>query len=308
MFKLFANLRMNQFYSNGNIILRNLTKQNGIKNFHSSVKPLQRFKFKPFENSPLRRSNTWKSYNQYYNRTSWDKLKNPLIFTAAFCVGTTLITPYLFEYTPLKIFRQNPQILIWSIIAINGAVFLMWKVPQFQKYTMQYGLLFKDNLQSPWTLLGSAFSHQSFTHLFINMLCFQSFASTLVMVLGVSNFTTMYLNAAVISSFASIAIPVLIGSSLSVASLGASGAIFSVFGTFSYLFPSSPVGFFFIPIPGGAWTLFLGTAAWNAAGCALRWGTFDYAAHLGGSLVGIAYGYYYSKKRKESIRRRRLAF
>ena len=27
---------------------------------------------------------------------------------------------------------------------------------------MKYGILFKDNLQSPWTLLGSAFSHQNF--------------------------------------------------------------------------------------------------------------------------------------------------
>lgn len=162
----------------------------------------------------------------------------------AFFVGTTILTPYLYDHTPLSVLKQYPQALVWGIIAINGAVFLMWRVPQLQRFTMQYAILFKDNIQSPWTLLWSAFSHQSFAHFFINMLCFQSFAVSLVGILGVSNFTIMYLNAAVLSSFASLAIPMFLGSSLAVASLGASGAIFGVFGCFSYLFPASPVGIF----------------------------------------------------------------
>jgi rhomboid-like protein len=66
------------------------------------------------------------------------------------------------------------------------------------------------------------------------------------------------------------------------------------------------VGFFFIPVPGGSWTLFLGTTIWNVVGTVLRWGTFDYAAHLGGSICGLAYGYWYNRKRKEQIRKRRV--
>ena len=62
----------------------------------------------------------------------------------------------------------------------------------------------------------------------------------------------------------------------------------------------------FIPIPGGAWMLFLGTTLWNAAGTVLRWGTFDYAAHLG--IVGIAYGYWYNRKKQIRRRRHRLDF
>ncbi|KAI5966961.1 uncharacterized protein KGF55_000370 [Candida pseudojiufengensis] len=310
--------RRSFFNCNGNLlntIRQQSTKPKDVKILKSSMNPWQRMdmmkrilneQMQQLQNSPLSRSPTWKSYNQYYNRTSWDKLKKPLLFTIAFCVGTTFATPYLIDYTPLSIFKKYPQSIIWTIIGLNGIVFFMWRIPQLQRFTMQYGILFKDNIQSPWTLLGSAFSHQSFAHFAINMLCFQSFAVTLVAVLGVSNFTILYLNSAVISSFASIAIPMLLGSSLSVASLGASGAIFSVFGCFSYLFPASPVGLFFIPVPGGAWVLFLGTVIWNAAGTALRWGTFDYAAHLGGSIVGIAYGYYFNRKRKEQIRKRRL--
>lgn len=320
-FRLFAtNLSLkNHFFSNSNILslsLKNLRQQK-VSSFSSNVQILQS-SFIPFRgyikrtvyeatlNSPFRRGSTWKSYNQFYNRSNWDKLKKPFLFTVAFCVATTLVSPYLFNYTPLAYFKRNPQALLWSIIGINGAVFLMWRIPRLQWFTMKYGILFKDNIQSSWSLLGSAFSHQNFFHFFVNMLALQSFGSTLVAYLGVSNFTTMYLNSAVISSFASLAIPTFLGSSLSVASLGASGAIFSVFGVFSYLFPTAPVGFFFIPIPGGSWTLFLGTTVWNAVGTVLRWGTFDYAAHLGGSIIGLAYGYWYNRKRKEQIRRKRV--
>ncbi|RLV90237.1 Rhomboid protein 1 mitochondrial [Spathaspora sp. JA1] len=175
-----------------------------------------------------------------------------------------------------------------------------------QRYTMQYGIMFKDNLQSVWTMLGSAFSHQSFYHLLFNMFALQSFGSTLCTVLGATNFTILYLNSAVISSFAALAIPTLMRSSLSFATLGASGAVFSVFAAFSYLIPKAPIAIFFFPIPGGAWMLFLGTLAWNAAGTVLKWGVYDYAGHIGGSLVGLAYAYWYTIKRKEQLRKRQL--
>lgn len=175
------------------------------------------------------------------------------------------------------------------------------------RYLSRYGLLVKDNF-SGLAMVGSAFSHQSLSHILINMFVLQSFGSTLISVIGAENFTSLYLNSAVISSFVSILIPVLTRSSLLTASLGASGAIFSVFGAFSYLFPKAPLAFFFIPVPGGAWFLFLATIAYNAAGSVLRWGVHDYAAHLGGSAAGIAYGWYYNKKRKEAVRRRRIAF
>ncbi|KAK6455128.1 uncharacterized protein RJT20DRAFT_129830 [Scheffersomyces xylosifermentans] len=254
------------------------------------------------------RNNTWRQYNRYYNNTNWDKLKRPAIFTALFCIGTTVVTPYLFDYTPLAYLKRNPTAFVYALIAINGGVFLMWKSPQFSRFVHRYGLLVKDRIGSNWAMLGSAFSHQSFMHLFVNMFVLQSFGTTLAVAIGVSNFAVMYLNAAVVSSFISIALPTLMRTSLGVASLGASGAVFALIGTFSYLFPNAPIGFFFIPIPGGAWTLFLGLTGWNLAGTILRWGTYDYAAHLGGSVVGLVYGWWFNKKRKEAMQRRRSAF
>ena len=256
----------------------------------------------------LARNDTWTRYNRYYKNTRWNKLKGPAIFTALFCIGTTIATPYLFDYTPLAYFKRHPSNFVYALIALNGGVFLMWRVPALSRFVHKYAIVVKDRLQTNWAMLGSSFSHQSFMHLFVNMFVLQSFGTSLAVTVGVANFTVLYLNAAVLSSFVSIAIPTLMRSSLASASLGASGAIFAVMGAFSYLFPHAPIGFFFIPIPGGAWTLFLGLTGWNIAGTILRWGTYDYAAHLGGSIVGIFYGWWFNKKRQEAFERRRSSF
>lgn len=130
-----------------------------------------------------------------------------------------------------------------------------------------------------------------------------SFGSSLCGFLGPANFLTMYLNSAVISSFFSLLIPSVLRASLSVGSLGASGAIMSVFGTFSYLFPKASIGLFFVPIPGGAWVVFLASIAVNAAGIVLKWSRYDFSAHLGGCVAGFVYGWWYDRLRREKARR-----
>lgn len=256
----------------------------------------------------LARSQTWSNYNRHYKNDPWNRLKKlrlQALFTAAFCVGSTVLITGLFQYTPLKALNRSPNLLIYSIIALNGAVFIMWKAPQFSRFLTRYGLIVKDNVYSNWSLLGSAFSHQSVGHIMVNMFVLHSFGTSLCAMIGVSNFLIMYLNSAVVSSFVSMLIPTLMRQSMSVASLGASGAIFSVFGTFSYLIPKAPIALFFIPIPGGAWIVFLGSIAYNVAGSFLRWGTHDYAAHLGGCAAGVAYGWWYKRKINDAYRSRR---
>lgn len=247
-------------------------------------------------------NDTWKNYNRYYGRNRWNKLIGPGIFTGIFCVATSFLVPHLFEYAPFKYLKRNPQVLIYSLIGVNGLVFLMWKSPYCTRFLNSYGLLLKEKAQSNWAMLTSAFSHQEFFHLLVNMFVLQSFGIPLCASIGAANFAVMYLNSAVLSSFASLLIPILARTATGYASLGASGAVFSIFGAFSYLFPKAAVAFFFIPIPGGAWVLFLGSLIWNVAGVALRWGRYDYAAHIGGCLAGIYYGWQFDKKRQERIR------
>ena len=248
-----------------------------------------------------RHSDTWARYNKHYgrNKINWRTLRNPAIFTVSFCAGTTLAVPYLFQIPPFSVFKRNPNALVFTLIGLNVAGFLAWKSPVGSRYMARYGLLVKDNVASVFSLLGSAFSHQEGMHLLFNMLMLYSFGSTLCGYVGASNFLTMYLNSAVLSSFVSLALPIVTRSSMLIASLGASGAIFSVFGAFSYLFPRSAIAFFFLPIPGGAWFAFLGTMAFNVAGLFMKWGRYDYAAHLGGCLAGIGYGWWFDKKRSQ---------
>lgn len=130
-----------------------------------------------------------------------------------------------------------------------------------------------------------------------------SFGSSICGFLGASNFLTMYLNSAVVSSFFSLLIPTALRASLSVGSLGASGALMSVFGTFAYLFPKANIGLFFVPIPGGAWFVFLASVAVNAAGIVLKWSRYDFSAHLGGCVAGVAYGWWYDRLRRERMKR-----
>lgn len=272
------------------------------------IKPLRSSFFPSLPKSPLRSYTTWSSYNKHYgrNKINWTLLRKPALFTAAFCAATTVAVPYLFQLPPFSFFRRNPNALVFTIIGANVLGFLAWKTPQGSRFMARYGLLVKDNVRSIYSLVGSAFSHQEGMHLLFNMLMLYSFGSTLCAYVGAANFTTMYLNSAVLSSFVSLAVPVVMRSSLQIASLGASGAIFSVFGAFSYLFPKTAIALFFIPVPGGAWFAFIGSAAFNVAGIVMKWGRYDYAAHLGGCVAGVAYGWWYDRKRAEVRLRRQV--
>ncbi|ANZ77544.1 BA75_04603T0 [Komagataella pastoris] len=246
--------------------------------------------------------------------SSWSRgsnsanLKTAALFSLVFCVGTTFATPYLMKYTPLAFFNKNPSLLVYSLIGINAAVFALWKAPQYWRVLSRYGLLEKDARFNKWSMIGSAFSHQDFWHIGMNMLALYSFGTTVASYVGASNFLIMYLNGAVLSSFASLAYPVLAGVSSMGASLGASGALFAILGSFSYLFPYAKILLFVFPVPGGAWIAFLASIGWNLCGCVFRWGSFDYAAHLGGSIVGIFYGWLIDQRRKEFKRNNRTVW
>lgn len=314
-----------EFFSMSRFVLPRLT---GTNIWHSSTPIKQLIRSNTFKQSSLRfprqhiqltsfnssirtfstnasLKNTWNNYRNHYRQNQFKKLTGPAIFTLLFCTGTTFLVPYLFDHTPLSVLKRNPKTIVYGIIALNGIVFLLWKNLRFLKPLTKYGLLVKDNVYSNWSLLGAAFSHQDFMHLFVNMFVLQSFGATLCGIVGAPYFLVLYLNSAVISSFVLILIPTLARTSLAVGSLGASGAVFSVVGAFSYLIPKAAIAFFFIPIPGGAWFAFIASVGFNLAGLVSRWGAYDYAAHLGGSLAGVVYGYLISQKIKQKRQRAR---
>lgn len=270
------------------------------KSFKQSV-PRQTIQIKEFHSTGMVK---FIRVSNYHYKNNWDTLKRGAIFSGIFIIGTTLVTPYLFQLPPFNHFAKHPSHLVYGLIGLNVAVFGVWQLPKYWRLLNRYALLEKNSMYSSWSVIGSAFSHQEFWHLGVNMLALYSFGTSLAGMLGASNFTQLYLNSAAIASLASIAYPIIFKIPVTAPSLGASGALFGVFGAFSYLVPTAKIMLFVFPIPGGAWVAFLGSAVWNAAGCFMRWGSFDYAAHFGGSIAGVAYGWYFSKKFREARERR----
>lgn len=217
-------------------------------------------------------------------------------------------TNIIFQYVPpFSYFKDKPRQLVYTIIGCNLIIFTMWQIPKFYPFLAKYMLLQKISsrqISNPWSVIGSAFSHQESWHLGMNMLALWSFGTSLATMLGPSTFFNLYLNSAIMGSIFSLWYPTIFQLARSSASLGASSALFGVFGCFAYLIPNANIMLFVFPIPGGAWVAFLGSIIWNGAGCILKWGSFDYAAHLGGSLIGVLYGYLIKKRAEE--RRDRL--
>ncbi|OUM53460.1 hypothetical protein BVG19_g2742 [[Candida] boidinii] len=305
----FNNLKQN--------ITKNLTKANSNISHKKDSILKSSFLLSPFKNNNNIKSKpfnflsnrSYATHNELRSRLQRRRrqemmgpLLKPLIFTVVFTVGTFLVSPLLFNYTPLSHFKTHKTHLMYTIMALNAVVFGLWRlapsVNTLYPYLYKFFVLSHNptTIRTQWSLLLSSFSHQEFFHFLVNMGCFYSFSMTMINVLGVDNFTSLYLSSGVISSFASLAFSSLTSIGLYGSSVGASGAISAVFASFSVLFPKAGVSFFVFPIPGGAQTALLLFTAYNLAGCILKWGTFDYAAHLGGTVVGVLYGYYLANK------------
>lgn len=252
----------------------------------------------------------------YRSETNYNNVQNnivkPFIFATIFTVATYFIVPFLFEYTPLSYFKKHPSHLVWTILGLNAAVFGLWQIrysnTTIYKMLEKYFIMDRSALtrRSNLSLILSSFSHQEPFHLLVNMGCLYSFSGTMISMLGVPGFASLYLISGVWASFFSLAYSQVFR--YFGRSLGASGSIAGVFTAFATMFPKAGIAFFFIPIPGGASVAAGLFALYNIAGCLMRWGSFDYAAHLGGMWVGLLWGFFLKWKieREEQERRDRL--
>lgn len=241
------------------------------------------------------RSSQWSRY--------WKMFQYPIYFSLGVVAFNSIILPILFHNPLGATFRRRPELVVYGIIGLNLVGFLAWKSRRGSQFMYRYGLLHKDSHFNNWSMLGSAFSHQDVFHLGINMYVLYQFGGPLAQWLGAERFLKIYLDGAVLASLGSLILPVLFGVFSGIPSLGASGAVFTLFGLFSCLNPNAGVGIIFIPIYFPALYVFLGTSVWNAAGLVLRWGRFDYACHLAGSAVGAVWGWILTRRSKRARRR-----
>lgn len=235
----------------------------------------------------------WNKQSSGWNRSRWGWLRKPLLFAAGVVAFDYFVLPKIIDSAPLAPIRRHPEFLVYGIIGLNTLGFALWRLPQTSKFMYRYGLLQKTSRDfNSWQMIGSAFSHQNFWHLAINMFVLYQFGTTVSRWMGASTFLESYIDGCVLSSLGSIVLPLLARQVSYLPSLGASGAVFGAFGTFCYLAPHARLALWFIPLPIGAWWVFLATVGYNAAAMVGRFGGgMDYAGHVAGSLVGIAYGY-----------------
>lgn len=195
------------------------------------------------------------------------------------------------------------QQFAFGIIAVNTAVFLLWRVPVLQPMMVKYFCSNPVAKAVCWPMVLSTFSHYSFWHLGINMYVLYTFSTGIVNMLGQEQFLALYLTAGVVSSFTSYVHKILtLRSGLS---LGASGCLMGVLGYFCTQFPNTRLAIVFLPMFNfSADTALKGVIGIDLLGILLGWKLFDHAAHLGGVFLGISYalwGQKYIWEKREPI-------
>lgn len=199
------------------------------------------------------------------------------------------------------------------ILVLNIAVFLAWNLspgsggidPDFMinNFLVSWSGLEQGRF---WILLTSAFSHNLFFHIFMNMFVLSSFGAAVEATIGTRRFVGFYLAAAAFSSFCHAAVSATLMHDPDLPALGASGAVSGVVLLFALLYPQQKILLFgIIPVPAlWAVVIFVGLDLWGLIAQAGGGGLpIGHGAHLGGALAGlIFYFFIYPERRRTTAR------
>lgn len=199
---------------------------------------------------------------------------------------------------------QPKLFIIRSILVINILVFICWSLPSedififmANHFLISWNSLTEGRL---WTLVTSAFSHNLFIHLLLNMFVLKSFGNIMEMALGPWRLLKFYLLAAIASSFGHAFVSYFLLNDTGQPALGASGAISGLVLLFALSFPKQKIYLLgFIPLPAiwGA-LAFMALDIWGVVSQATGRGLpIGHGAHLGGALFGVFYYFLFIRKK-----------
>jgi len=177
--------------------------------------------------------------------------------------------------------------LIWGIIAINVALFIMTTVrPDILNYLVMTKPIIDFRY---WTILSAMFFHASFSHIFFNMLNLYFFGTLCLQLIETKWFLLVYLVGGIVGNLIFLAIGPMFS-----AVLGASGAVFAIGGLLAMMRPTFRVYlYFFIPMP--LWAAILIGFVITAFVAGIAW-----QAHLGGIVVGLIVGFVLRRRERRA--------
>lgn len=150
-----------------------------------------------------------------------------------------------------------------------------------------------------WTVVTSIFVHANFTHLFVNMISLFFLGTFLEQIIGRKRFIYFYIISGIFSALFFVMWCFLFGET-NVYAVGASGALFALGGLLMILLPKLKVYVFFVlPMPLWIGMIFMLGILWLASLTANL--PIGNAAHLGGLLIGVCYGFWLRKKFRKKV-------
>ena len=190
----------------------------------------------------------------------------------------------------LAYFRGN---LAYTLLALMWVTFLLQLALQFVLPPRTWAAIFLLSTEHPlyvWTWLTSMFAHGGFGHIVVNSIVLYFFGPIVERRVGSRAFLALFVVAGLVAGLAQTGTALYLGETSRV--LGASGAIMGVMGVLTVLNPQLRVYLYFIlPLP--LWVITIGFAAYSvfiALGGGIGAGGTAHLAHLGGLVVGLAYG------------------
>jgi membrane associated rhomboid family serine protease len=211
-----------------------------------------------------------------------------------------------YQYGGQSDFFENYRIgkaILWTTVGANVVVFAGWQLASQQVSMLKFlnnNFTFNSEaiMQRPWTLLTSAFSHQSLNHLAGNMFSLYAFSSVLLSC-GLSPvvFSTVLLGSAVAGNLGSLYHESTKGRSWGrrTRSLGASGAVLGVGAAATLLAPTTSMLLLgLVPVP--LWAILGGYIYYDSYNLDDPNSVIGHAAHLGGAAFGAASYVFYLRR------------
>ncbi|MEK6875201.1 MAG: rhomboid family intramembrane serine protease [Nanoarchaeota archaeon] len=204
-------------------------------------------------------------------------------------------------------FNVTLTLILMNVIVFITALILVSIYPNFiESIALKPSNIFQGKYL--WTFLTSMFMHAGFFHLFVNMFSLLFVGNLVEKLIGRKRYFWFYIISGLFAGLFFAGIEFFFQSNPDVAAVGASGALFGIIGLLMVLTPNLPVYVMFIPIPIKIkyaapgilivlWLISISPTLFGGQQILI-----GNTAHLGGLILGIAYGIYLRNKYKNKAR------